>query len=702
MGNRIGVDVGGTFTKAIAFDLEAGAVVAQSVVPTTHLDANGVAAGVVAVVADIAQAVGADTIELVVHSTTQAVNALLEGDTAAVGVVGLGRRPELARARKRTELRRIEVAPGRFLDTRPVFFDVSDGLDDAAVTASLRQLVADGVATVCVAEAFAPDDSRNEQRVAELAAAIRLPACTSSELSGLYGLELRAVTAALNASVLPIASATAAYVEDGLRAAGVTAPLMIMRGDGGATDMAGFRATPARTLYSGPAASVAGALRFTNTTDAVVVEVGGTSTNVAAIRRGHPSLSYVQVASHTTALRAVDVRVLGVAGGSMLRTRKRRVYGVGPRSAHIAGLAYAAFAPAGTFTAPGSPAPRVVEFAPRHDDPADYLAIETADGTRWALTNTCAAVALGLTHDDDYAHADPPEAAAAFAVAGAHLRLAGDEVARRMLEASGTAICELVAAVAADAKIAFPPPLVAVGGGAGGLGRHVAAMLRTECTVPARAEVISSIGDALSLLRAERERTADASDPDLIESLIEEVEAEVTAAGASPASIEVRVDEQPEKGTVRAVATGAVALESGAIPGRHALDEEAARRTHADLGLPDVLHVGSFWVARGGTGATHGRVAAMDQWGDLLVDLVGDLLVDPPLSDIADAVKRHTRHRGPVTVEPPVWVLTHNRLYELDSGDRAAPASALVEAARRRHGSDATGQPAVAIIVGSN
>ncbi len=124
---------------------------------------------------------------------------------------------------------------------------------------------------------------------------------------------------------------------------------MVMRGDGGATDLSGFRRAPARTLYSGPAASVAGALRSSRIEDAVIVEVGGTSTNVAAIRRGRPALSYVQIASHATAIRALDVRVLGVAGGSMLRVRRDRVYGVGPRSAHIAGLPYACFLSAADF-----------------------------------------------------------------------------------------------------------------------------------------------------------------------------------------------------------------------------------------------------------------------------------------------------------------------------------------------------------------
>src|SRR4051812_23976611 len=403
----IGVDVGGTFTKAVAFDLDRQEIVAQSVLPTTHTDPEGVAAGIVAAVAEVAAVVGPDQVDLVVHSTTQAVNALLEGDVGRVGVIGLGRRPEIAKVRKRTQLAKVELSPGKSLATVPALFDITDGLPVDEIRAQLEAWRDEGVSAVAVAEAFAPDDSTAETTVAELAAEIGLPACASSELTGLYGLELRAVTAAINASIVPIALRTAGFVERGVAAAGITGPVLVMRGDGGATDLDGFRAAPARTLYSGPAASVAGALRFAEVGEGVVIEVGGTSTNIAAVRRGHPELSYVQVASHSTALRAVDVRVIGVAGGSMLRVRPRRfgglqVYGVGPRSAHIAGLAYAGFEPAEAL-AGATP----VEFAPKDGDPADYLALDLADGRRVALTNTCAANALGITRPDDYAYAAP-------------------------------------------------------------------------------------------------------------------------------------------------------------------------------------------------------------------------------------------------------------------------------------------------------
>ncbi|MGZ4681743.1 MAG: hydantoinase/oxoprolinase family protein [Acidimicrobiales bacterium] len=676
---RIGVDVGGTFTKAVAYDLDTRAVVAQAVLPTTHTHVEGVAHGVVEAVHEVAQVVGPERVDLVVHSTTQAVNALLEGDVGQVGIIGLGRRPEIGKVRKRTALDHVELSPGKELDTRPAMFDVTDGLPLDEIRATLEGWKAEGMSAVCVAEAFAPDDSTAETTVAALAAQIGLPACASSELTGLYGLELRTVTAAINASIIPIALRTASYVEQGVAAAGITSPVLVMRGDGGATDLDGFRSAPARTLYSGPAASVAGALRVGDVGEGVVIEVGGTSTNIAAIHQGHPRLSYVQVASHSTALRAVDVRVIGVAGGSMLRVRRRRfgglgVYGVGPRSAHIAGLGYACFEPVDAIV--GATA---VEFSPRAGDPADYLALDLTDGRRLALTNTCAANALGVTEPDDYAYADGAAARAAFAVAGQVLGLDGDEVARRMLEASGTAVCELVAAVAESAGLVHPP-LVAVGGGAGGLGRHVAAMLRYECRVPDGAEVISSLGDALSLVRAERERTVDATGASVVNQLMDEVEAELLGAGAAASTIDIRVEERPEKGTVRAVATGAIGLTTGALPGRAPIDADEAARIVADLGLGSgagaVHPIGAYWLAGGGEHP--GRVVVLDRFGDVLVDVVGDVDRTGDATVIGAAVERLTRHRGPVTLLPSVWVIHRSRFTELSSGDRAAAAAQLV------------------------
>jgi N-methylhydantoinase A len=691
---RVGVDVGGTFTKAVAFDLTQGTVVAAAVVPTTHDHSAGAAAGVVSVVAKVASAVGAEVIELVTYSTTQAVNALLEGDVSRVGVLGLGRAPDLRRSRKRTTLDRVELSPGRRLDTVNEFLDVTDGLDDRALFDVLDRFVAAGVAAVCVAEVFATENGVAEREAVQAAIARGLPACGSSEMSGLYGLQLRAVTAALNASILPIAVRTAAVVEQGVGAAGITCPVMVMRGDGGATDLDGFRRAPARTLYSGPAASVAGVLRFARLADGVVVEVGGTSTNVAAVKAGKPALSYVQVASHATALRALDVRVVGVAGGSMLRARKGRVYGVGPRSAHIAGLPYACFLP----SAAEFDGARAELIAPRPGDPPEYVVLRLRDGRLVALTNTCAANALGLVAPSDYAKGSSETALAAFAVAGQLLRLPGPEVARRMLEASGQAVAELVTAVIREHELAAPT-LVAVGGGAGGLGRYVAGLLGLDCLVPEGAEVISSIGDALSLVRAEQERTLRAPDPDDYAWLSAAAEAECLAAGAAPGSVDVRVEYDSERSTLRAVAVGAVGLRTGALPGRPPIDAVMATAVAREHGCRQVQTVGAFWVgedpveperngvpANGKALTKARRIVVLDRFGDVVVDTFGAVLfLDAEArtrgTALADLVAAYTRRLGPMTMTPTVWVVHGARLVEVGSGDVVVAADRLIAAA---------------------
>ena len=403
---------------------------------------------------------------------------------------------------------------------------------------------------------------------------------------------------------------------------------------------------------------MAGALRYTGVTDAVVIEVGGTSTNIAAIRNGRPALSYVRVASHATALRSVDVRVVGVAGGSMVRIRRGRVHGIGPRSAHIAGLRYASF----TDPAELVGAHRCELVAPLPGDPDDYACCARRTVERVALTTTSAANLLGIPDDGDYCAAPAGGARVAFEALAGQMKLDAETIADHMLQAAGEEACELALTVARSAKLA-EPSIVGVGGGAGGLARRVAAMLGWPLVIPPHAEVISSIGDALSLLRAERERTVATADAATIEAMMDDVEAEVVAAGASPASVEVRFEEVPERSTVRAVATGAVGLQAGALPGRSECDESTVR-------------------GRRGEGGHH-RAAR---------SLLGGRRrqADPhprPLRRRRDRrrgrahrwrPRRRRVHRadqvtaGPVTLRPTVWILDDRRLVELNSFDPAA------------------------------
>src|SRR5689334_16043618 len=114
---RIGIDVGGTFTKAVLVDNATHEVAGRYSVLTTHADERGVARGVVEVFRNVLERSGVDPGDVVflAHSTTQATNALLEGDVASVGVIGIASEANASLARAQSRIGEIELAPGHFV-----------------------------------------------------------------------------------------------------------------------------------------------------------------------------------------------------------------------------------------------------------------------------------------------------------------------------------------------------------------------------------------------------------------------------------------------------------------------------------------------------------------------------------------------------------------------------------------------------------
>jgi N-methylhydantoinase A/oxoprolinase/acetone carboxylase beta subunit len=106
---RVGIDVGGTFTKAIAIDIASGKFIGKTTIPTTHTSERGVADGIIIALRDLIKhfRIERSEIELISHSTTQAVNALLEGDTVKVGIIGMGVGLEKSNVVKRTNIKNI-------------------------------------------------------------------------------------------------------------------------------------------------------------------------------------------------------------------------------------------------------------------------------------------------------------------------------------------------------------------------------------------------------------------------------------------------------------------------------------------------------------------------------------------------------------------------------------------------------------------
>ena len=538
---RVGIDVGGTFTDVVVVDAATRKIVARVKVPTTHGAQEGVAAGIVAGLRRALETPGLDVsqIAFIAHSTTQATNALLEGDVARVGIVALhGRFGWLER-------RQMHVAPmalGAEVAFAPDCAYARAG-DEAAVARALERLIANGAETVVASEAFGVDRPSAERRTVALARARGIPATAGHEVATTYGLRARTRTAALNAAILPRMLRTSQMTATAVERAGITVPLMIMRSDGGVMDVAEVARRPILTMLSGPAAGIAGALLHENVTDGIFIEVGGTSADCSVIRRGAPQMRAARVGGHRTMLRTLDVRTLAIAGGSVPRI-DRSVRGpaclrdVGPRSAHIAGLGYACFTSAQQLQGA-----RPIFIRPAPGDPDDYFALECAGGVRVTLTPTCAANLLGYVREDDFARGDAAAATIAFATAAAHLGCEASDLARAILERSAAKLRGAVDELVSDYDLVFADvELIGGGGGAAALVPFTAERLGLRYRIARDAEVISPLGVALALLRDVVERTIlDPSPADVVRVRREAFE-RVVAAGAEPGLVEVTVE----------------------------------------------------------------------------------------------------------------------------------------------------------------
>ncbi len=571
---RLGVDVGGTFTDVVAIDAATRELVAKVKVPTTHDATNGVAAGIIAGIERLLSGSGVapDDVAFIAHSTTQATNALLEGDVAKVGVVGVTQRGGwLARAQMR--FRPVTLAPG--VEFAPRFIFVHGNGD--AVDAAVASLARDGVEVIAASEAFGVDAPDREGRVMTAARARGLFATSGHDVSSMYGLRARTRTAALNAAILPKMVRTATMTAQAVEHATIAAPLMIMRSDGGVMDVAEIERRPILTMLSGPAAGVAGALLYENVTDGIFLEVGGTSVDASAIRAGQPQMRPARVGGHRTMLRTIDSRTLGVAGGSMPRMNAKELIDVGPRSAHIAGCQYATFLDERAFASA-----RIERFAPTPHDPPDYVRFILSDGSFATVTPTCASNLLGYVPDDAFARGNTGSARAAFDVLARECNATAEALARRMLELASAKVLPLIDELIADYELPRDRlVLVGGGGGAAALVPFVAQAGEFRYRIARDADVISPIGVALALVRDVVERTIVDPTPDDIVRIRTEAADRVIASGASPDRIEVSVEIDPQRNRVRATASGATAMVEAAGHGTYDVEQRRAAAAHA-------------------------------------------------------------------------------------------------------------------------
>lgn len=329
----LGVDTGGTYTDAVLLRDEEEVIASAKALTTRHDLSIGVGAAVRAVLAEAE--IPPEDVSLASLSTTLATNALVEGQGGRVALVYIGFKERDLDAHGLREALRgepyIVLAGGHDhagAEAAP--------LDEEALTAFL-ETHGNAVSGFAVASQFAVRNPAHEQRAAALIQQMTgRPVSASHQLSAKLNGPKRAMTAVLNARLIGMIDRLIGRAEDTLRDIGIPAPLMVVRGDGALISSAQARVRPIETILSGPAASIVGARWLTGADDALVSDIGGTTTDVALLRNGRPAIDPLgaRVGPYRTMVEAVAMRTSGLGGDSEVHFISEGLQGgvtLGPR-----------------------------------------------------------------------------------------------------------------------------------------------------------------------------------------------------------------------------------------------------------------------------------------------------------------------------------------------------------------------------------
>lgn len=555
MSVRIGIDVGGTFTDAVIIDNETYELIGTVKTPTTHDAPRGVATGIIMALNLVLKKydLSPDDITFIAHGTTQATNSLLEGDVERVGIIGIGQGIEGIKVKMDTSINKIKLAPGRFLYTDHQYINMRHNYEDE-VNSALKIYQDKGIKVVVVSGAYSVDDPTDENKIKEIVDKANIIPTSSHEVSKLYGLKVRTRTAVINASILPKMIQTADMTEESVVNSNIKAPLMVMRCDGGVMNVEEMKKRPILTMLSGPAAGVAGVLMHEKISEGIFLEVGGTSTDISAIHNGKVMVGYAEVGGHKTYVSSLDVRTVGIAGGSMIRVSESDIIDVGPRSAHIAGLPYLVYADIDEI----SDDLEVVFIQPKKGDFDDYIAIhDKKSGMKYALTLACAANASGFVSEEDYAKGNSRLAYKGFELLAKRIGKLVDEVLCSINEKAASKNKRVIQQLIFDYEL-DPKQIILIGGGGGAatVVPYLSKELGINHKIAKNAHVISPIGVALAIVRDVIERTIYNPTEEDILSIRREAEQAVLRAGAVRGTIEVAVEVDTKRNIVRATATG--------------------------------------------------------------------------------------------------------------------------------------------------
>ena len=329
----LGVDTGGTYTDAVLLRDEEAVIASAKSLTTRHDLAIGVGNAVRAVLADAG--VDPSEISMASLSTTLATNALVEGQGGRVGLIYIGFREKDLEAHGLAEA--LKGDPSIVLQGGHNHAGAeANPLDETALLTFL-ETNRDAVSGFAVASQFATRNPAHELRAAQMVAEITgRPVSASHQLSAKLNGPKRALTAVLNARLIGMIDRLIGRAEDTLLDLGIEAPLMVVRGDGALISSAQARERPIETILSGPAASIVGARWMTGADLALVSDIGGTTTDVALLKAGKPTIdpAGARVGPYRTMVEAVAMRTTGLGGDSEVHFVSEGLQGgvtLGPR-----------------------------------------------------------------------------------------------------------------------------------------------------------------------------------------------------------------------------------------------------------------------------------------------------------------------------------------------------------------------------------
>lgn len=327
----LGIDTGGTYTDSVIYDFETRKILSKAKALTTK---ENLTIGIIQSLQNLSQENLKD-IQLVSLSTTLATNACVEGNSSKGKLVLIGYdRQILKELRTKYGLPEVEdmiLITGGHGQQGQVVAEP----DWTELEVQVRRTVQDTDA-YGVVEYWGIRNPKFEQEAKKrIRQWTRKPVVCAHELSAEINSLRRASTTLLNAGLIKLIDDLLYAVTEGMASMGISAPVMIVKGDGTMMSESFARERPVETLLSGPAASVVGGKELTGTKDALILDIGGTTSDLALIRNGLTILSEegVDVGSWKTGTKAIKIRTIGLGGDSIISFDKYDSLTIGPRKA---------------------------------------------------------------------------------------------------------------------------------------------------------------------------------------------------------------------------------------------------------------------------------------------------------------------------------------------------------------------------------